>query len=357
VFAENILNYMYKKEKLDNKQLELVYSLFNGIKDFNWEINLVKEVFNALETYSNEKKIWLTEERNPVSYEEYFSKEHIYTEDSKMILKSDEDTVNNEVVFDNYGMAINLVYEDGSSKRQYVLFKDYTNYTYLASDGYWVYCFYGKDLLRISIEGEKETLYTFAQDIKLHDNTIHLPYESEFVFLDYDILLFKEIINDSAYIHRMYLPEKKIDSFKLNLSGDEYAWLGFGNFEVYSYEYAGEIRYYNELKGQKSSNHILFYAVNPEYLNKAKMLKENLDLCYKLYRKYLFVDSEEEMKSEMAEALENPVAYNDAIKKLKWIIASEYGVEEKANYDLNVLTGQTKIRHLNPFLPPEGFPF
>lgn len=354
IFSDNILNYMFEKEKLDNKQLELLYALFNGIKDPNSKMNI--GVLKVLESYSNDEKIWIVEERNPVSYEEYFSQEHIYTDQSQITIKSNEETSYNEIVFDEYGMAVNLVYETGESKKQYVLFGNYTTHTYLASDGYWVYCISGKELLRISVEGEKEVLYTFDKDIKLHDNSTHLPYEDDFPIIDYDILLFKEIVDGTIYIHRMYLPEKKIDSFKLSLNSDEYAWLGFGNFEVFTSDDYEMKRNYNGLVGQKSSNHILYYAVNPQYLAKAKILKENLDLCYKLYKKYLYVNSEEQMKSEMAIALDNPVAYNYEVKRLKWIIASEYGIEERVNYDLNVLTGEVKIEYLKPFLPIEGFP-
>lgn len=354
LFAENILNYMYEKEKLDNKQLELVQALFDGIKNIEWGINLVKNVFNVLKSYSNDEKIWFIEERNPVSYEEYFSKEHIYTEESETKINNTKDTVVNEIVFDEYGMAVNVVYEDNTAKKQYVLFGDYTNYNYLASDGYWVYCFYGKDLLRISIEGEKETLYTFAEDITSSmSNEDYLTY---FKFIDYDIALFKEVKDDILYIHRLYLPEKKLDTFKTKLIGDQHSWFGFGNWIIIKYDYFGTSRDSHDIKPQTSSNQILFFAVNPEYLNKVKKLKENPDLCYKLYKKYLSVNSEEEMKQEMAEAFENPVDYNSSgVQKLIWIIENEYKINKQANYNLNVLTGEIKISYVAPVINPEGF--
>lgn len=357
-FAENILDFMFTKQKLDNSQLELVNSLLNGVKEIYWANKKVMNVYLILKEYSNDERSWIVEERSPLSYEEYFSKEHIYTEKSNTTIKSDLEILQSEILFDEYGMAVNLIFAADKAKKQYVLFGDYSNYIYLASDGYWVYCILGKDLLRVSIDGNREVLYSFKEEVQIHDyKTSYLVYDTEFKFIDYDIALFKEIIDNNMYIHRMYLPEKKIDSFKLDLTSEEYTWLGFGNFEPHLDKYGDETCYYNELVGQKSSNHILYYAVNPEYLSKAKMLKENLDLCYELYRKYLYVNTEEEMKAEMAEALENPLSDIESVKKLKWIIASEYKVEERVNYDLNVLTGEIKINHLDPLLPEDGFPF
>ena len=79
-FAENILDFMFTKQKLDNSQLELVNSLLNGVKEIYWANKKVMNVYLILKEYSNDERSWIVEERSPLSYEEYFSKEHIYTE-------------------------------------------------------------------------------------------------------------------------------------------------------------------------------------------------------------------------------------------------------------------------------------
>ncbi len=350
-FGENILNYMFEKQKLNNDQLDLLFSLLNGVEEIYWANKNVMKVYLSLKQYSNDERIWIVEERNPLSYEEYFSKEHTYDEKSKTAIKGKEKEYYYSVVIDEMGMAISL-----ADKKQYVLFGDFKDYTYLASDGYWIYCAVGKDLMRISIESEKEVLFTFAEKIEL--NTENVEYSSEMEFIDYDIILFKEIIDDTLYIHRLYVPDKKLDTFETGLTADEYRLFGFGNWINVKYDYFEESRLSQELKSQTSSSHILFYAVNPEYIGKVEELKQNPELCYKLYRKYLYVDSEDEMKEEMTEAFENPFDYSIyGVKKLVWIIENEYKVNRYVNYVIDVSTKEIKMTYIDPVITVEGFPY
>jgi hypothetical protein len=70
----------------------------------------------------------------------------------------------------------------------------------------------------------------------------------------------------------------------------------------------------------------------------------------------LSINSEEDMKQEMAEPFENPVDYNSSgVQKLIWIIENEYKINKQANYNLNVLTGEIKISYVAPVINPEGF--
>ena len=132
----------------------------------------------------------------------------------------------------------------------------------LASDGYWTYVGCEKEVYRININGEKETLYTLNAE-----GYLNRPY-IDFVMLDYDVALLSEVIDDKMYIHRIYLPEKKIETFETMVTGIATKESGI-------------------IIEQKSSNHILYFGINPAYLEKVDYLKQHQDLLIDLYKKHI----------------------------------------------------------------------
>ncbi len=323
-FSTNILNYLYEKMTPDDKQLKLIHSLFEGVKDIKSN-NLAKKILKALDDYAGEEKLWIVEERETVSYQDYYSKEHIYNKDSMPAIKSSKEAVSIYVSFDEFGMTVNLALnqEHTDIKTQHVFFGkfDYKNMSVLASDGYWSYIQEGYELFRINIYGEKEILFNYSED------SFKIWSYFDFKLIDYDVVLFTEIKDDVLYIHRIYLPEKKIDTFKTMLSGIACKESG--------------------LDQQTSSNHILYIGINPSYLEKVEYLKKHQNLYLNLYKKHINQNLDEETKKSLLECLDNPID-NSGVKDLKEIIVKEYGIHTYAKYDLNLLTAETKIKQVAP---------
>jgi hypothetical protein len=333
-FASNVLNYLFEKKTPNKEQIELIYSLFDGVKEIRAKSALVKKILVALDNYSYDEKIWIVEERETVSYEEYFSKEHLYSEETVPTIKPNEEAVAAYVSFDELGMLVNVVmnYEYTDIKKQYVLFGqfDYNNTATLASDGYWTYVGCEKEVYRININGEKEILYTLDAE-----GYSKRPFV-DFVMLDHDVALLSEVIDDKMYIHRIYLPEKKIETFETMVTGIATRESGI-------------------VIEQKSSNHILYFGINPAYLEKVDYLKQHQDLLIDLYKKHIDKNLDEEEKRYLLETLENPID-SSAVKKLKEIIEKEYGIYSSGRYDYNVLTKKTEFKQYVPEYP-QGIPW
>lgn len=321
-FANNILKYLYEKQTPNNQQLELINSLFDGVKDIKTNNPTTKKILKALDDYSNVEKIWVVKERESISYEEYYSKEHLYSEETMPKIVSKEASWKTAMVFDEFGMYVNILFDVDNSIKQYVLFKeiDYPNIQPLTSDGYWTYIKQKNELFRININGEIEELFTFGKEFP---SGVYF----DFKLIDYDVALFNEIKDDVLYIHRIYLPENKIDTFKTMLSGIACKESG--------------------LDQQTSSNHILYIGINQAYLEKVEYLKLHQDLYLNLYKKHINQNLDEETKKSLLECLENPID-SSGVKDLKEIIVKEYGIHTYTKYDLNILTDETKVKQVAP---------
>ncbi len=321
-FANNILKYLYEKQTPNNQQLELINSLFDGVKDIKTNNPTTKKILKALDAYSNEEKIWVVKERESISYEEYYSKEHLYSEETMPKIVSKETSWKTAMVFDEFGMYVNILFDVNNSIKQYVLFKefDYQNNQPLASDGYWTYIKQENELFRININGEIEELFTFEKEFP---SGVYF----DFKLIDYDVALFTEIIDDTMYIHRIYLPEKKIDTFKTMLSKIACKEAGISQ--------------------QISSNHILYFGINQAYLEKVDYFKQHQDLLIDLYKKHINKNLNDTEKKYLLETLDNPID-SSGIKDLQDIISKEYGIYSSGTYDYNISTKTTQFK---PYIP------
>lgn len=321
-FANNILKYLYEKQTPNNQQLELINSLFDGVKDIKTNNPTTKKILKALDDYSNEEKIWVVKERESISYEEYYAKEHLYSEETMPKIVSKEASWKTAMVFDEFGMYVNILFDVNNSIKQYVLFKefDYQNNQPLASDGYWTYIKQENELFRINIKGEIEELFTFEKEFP---SGVYF----DFKLIDYDVALFTEIIDDTMYIHRIYLPEKKIDTFKTMLSKIACKEAGISQ--------------------QTNSNHILYFGINQAYLEKVDYFKQHQDLLIDLYKKHINKNLNDTEKKYLLETLDNPID-SSGIKDLKDIISKEYGIYSSGTYDYNISTKTTQFK---PYIP------
>lgn len=147
-YWNNIKEYLEKKvipneeeSKLINYLIDNCDEVYTYIHAANFTSRTLKKLMN------NEEKIWYVPQWESVSYDQYYSQEHFYTEDNlNKMLSTDK---NNFAYFDadedGYKVVVSYTDENYSTKyeEQYIICGDYQNYlvdNYLdCDDGYWHY--------------------------------------------------------------------------------------------------------------------------------------------------------------------------------------------------------------------------
>lgn len=324
-YWNNIKEYLEKKvipneeeSKLINYLIDNCDEVYTYIHAANFTSRTLKKLMN------NEEKIWYVPQWESVSYDQYYSQEHFYTEDNlNKMLSTDK---NNFAYFDadedGYKVVVSYTDENYSTKyeEQYIICGDYRNYlvdNYLdCDDGYWHYYLADKMIKRFSYKGEYEDIYQLNDDCKLNNMFV----------VDHDIMYCLIENNGEYIILRIYLPEMKVDIFDNVIDKDIFI------------EKAGIVVPY-------SSKYLQYSGYNPKYLEKVEELKNDKEKCIQLFNKYDIDISEDELK-EMFEKGMNV--------KLRTVLLKEYGIDIIADYMYNIETEETTYRENNVEMAEQG---
>lgn len=326
-YWNNIKEYLDKKVIPNNEESKLIIYLIDNCDEVYTYIHAANFTSRTLkDLMNNEEKIWYIPQWEIVSYDQYYSQEHFYTEDNlNKMLSADK---NNFAYFDadedGYKVVISYIDENYSTKykEQYIICGDYRNYLgdnfVDCDDGYWHYYLADNMIKRFSYKGESEDIY------QLKDGEI---LNNMFV-IDHDIMYCLVENNDEYIILRIYLPEIKIDIFDDVIDKEIFV------------DNAGIVV-------PHSSKYLQYCGYNPKYLEKVEELKNDKEKCIQLFNKYDIEVSE----IEIDEMFENKKSMN---VKLRSVLLKEYGIDIIADYMYNIETKETTYKENKVELTEQG---
>lgn len=290
------------------KKIAIIFLLFAicfGCNTNNVEDDIVNE----------DNSIWIINQYQPLSYDEYYSKERkiinyqlLQAKDSSLdVYYSSDDNGLFVTTFEKNSM-INDFSKDYKEKQYFVKGNFYQFYeSEAASDGYWFY--YGKtdkadqstrQLVRVNYKGEEEIIIDKYLDDK---------YDSVYL-IDRDVLLAVRKDTDDISFELYYLNGLHMEEIKTDVKRNAFV----------------------EITEQPSSYHIYFEAVNPQYeecLNKLENDKLLLDSLLNKYEYKLIEDKE---------------AYNNHV--MVYIIYKEYNIAKIAEFDYDIINKNLSYKPL-----------
>ena len=249
------------------------------------------------------------------SYEEYYSKLHVYYQRSNNQLLFKEKNKSNDVLCNKDGITMEVTTYDDVKNTYKIADGDYRNYQYISyfSDGYWFY-FYVLDegekvqqFVRVNLKCEKQTIIEDMGRSDLTDVEGNLfPAE----IIDHNVMLIACTNVKGVVIKRIYLPDMTIESIETPIS----IFKGFLE--------------------QINSNHIYYLGINPEYHKKYMELKSDKDFSDTLLEKYKLINIHPKVKEKYLDTETNEF--------IRYIIYKEYGVSMYCSYSYDFVTKETK---------------
>lgn len=322
VYKLLINDYLCLKGKPTSQQCDFAMSILDIIEQniIEDEYDTKKEGINniriSLNYIKEGKYIWNIPEQKYISYKEYYSTVHNYSEENM-----------NGYNLGYYGKLTEeglTVYKDSTDniELQIVYFQnfDYNKYNGFRTplkngdnffDGYWFYYLTNlTDINRININGEIEEI--LSNDI-LNGRTIH----STFI-LDNKIL-YTVVINedDTLTVYRIYLPDKKIEQYELK-------------DDKYRYGYIDTLI-------PEDSNHLNFVTINPECIKKVQEIKSDKDLVYSI------LNQSEDFNKNDSNIYEYDQLYEKYIGTICKYISQKYNISYYTYLSYNINTKEEII--------------
>ena len=308
---QSVENYLYSIRVVNKQQSEALLPIMDKIYDYmnNYETEYLF-VRRSLQHSAKGEYIWDIPKQSTMSYEQYYSTLHYYSDDN---INSLGKNVRGEL-FLNAGVSI---YNDNYEMvdNQYCVYGNFSSmYTYrgigndCGFDGYWFYYIDTTvpQVCRMSIYGDVQIVLT-SEDL----NGIS-PYSA--IVVDSDILYTYVQDGNNVTIYRVYMPEKTIDS----------------------YTTVSNMDYFFRIFVPKDSEHLRYYHENPEYVDKLAEIKNDKEALYKLISKYEKVNKEYYDQTSIEEIL----SWHSL---LEYSIKQEYGIRAYCYYDYNLKTRELTV--------------
>lgn len=314
VYWNNIKQYLYSKTVPNNEESELIIYLIDNCSEVYTYVHEANFTSRTLKKLMSEEKIWLVTSWQSLSYEDYYSKERYYNQDSKNTMYS----INKELAYfegdiDGYKVVVSCQENFQTKyKEQYIICGDYSEYNngFTFDDGYWHYFLLESEIVRLSYKGKKEVIYSLSENEKIRD----------FIVLEHDIAYYLVEKDNKLVFYRTYLPEMKTEMF-VNVIVDD------------------RLQSWTNLLIPKSNYYISYVGYEPKFFEITEQLKDDIDKCYLLYEKYGIVLTDE-MKIKMVNSLNDP---ENADIYYRSVILKEYGVDKYAKYEYNINSKETVV--------------
>lgn len=292
------------------KKIAIIFLLFAIC--FGCNSNDVKD-----DIVNEDNSIWIINQYQPLSYDEYYSKERETEIINYQLLQAKDSSLDVYYSSDDNGLFVttfeknSMINDFGKDYKEKQYFAKGNYYQFYeseaASDGYWFY--YGKtdkadqstrQLVRVNYKGEEEIIIDKYLDDK---------YDSVYL-IDRDVLLAVRKDTDDISFELYYLNGLHMEEIKTDVNRNAFV----------------------EITEQPSSYHIYFEAVNPQYeecLNKLENDKLLLDSLLNKYEIKLIEDKE---------------AYNNHV--MVYIIYQEYNIAKIAEFDYDIINKNLSYKPL-----------
>ncbi len=280
------------------------------------------------ETIDYDKYCWEVPTIVDETYEQYYSKEHIYYQRSVNQLLFKEKINGYSFDCSGNGIILHVINEEGKTTDYQIATGDYKNCldASLFDDGYWFY-FYTLDsdnnikgLIRVNLKGEKEIIFEDIVDSGIMNFHGYIEGKSTKV-LDHNVMI-AICENDSGMsIKRIYLPDMTIEEYETPLLKD-------------TVEY--------ETLEQINTKHIYYKGIDPDYYAKYLELKEDKVLADSLIEKYNLANAYEGVKDDYLN-----YHLNDVCRYILW---QEYGLYAYSSYDLDMESKETTIKQIESYV-------
>ncbi|MDO4377781.1 MAG: hypothetical protein Q4C64_01350 [Erysipelotrichia bacterium] len=326
-YWDNIKEYLYDKVVPNKKESELIIYLVDNCEEVYTYIHQANFTDRTLKKLLTEEKIWYVPQWQSVSYEQYYSQEHFYTDSSVNEMLSADKNFFAYFDADEDGYKVVVCYEVDSQtkyKEQHIICGDYQKYNNLASiydcdDGYWHYYLADNIIGRLNYKGETEEIYQLKEGEQ---------FRGMFV-LEHDIAYYLIENNNDLIICRTYLPEMKTDVFDGIIT--DKSIMSWTNLEV-----------------PPSSNYLAYSGYNPQYLEITAEFQNDRNEWYQLYDKYSYMLSQYNRDEILDRALDGDVRYRS-------VLLREYGIDFYATFLYNIVTETTTyITHEADFSNAQG---
>ncbi|MDO4378653.1 MAG: hypothetical protein Q4C64_05830 [Erysipelotrichia bacterium] len=290
---QTVLNYLSEKVNPDKQQCDMVLSILNKIDDKLSKIEDERYIYvkQSLEMKFNGQYIYDIPQWDSLSYEQYYSTVHNYTDDNLNDIGNSIKAYKDEI-----GIGVAKYANSGEIEIvQYILFGDFDKYEFMGNeyshpsylytstdrsstltisskanfDGYWYYYFTQDEsrnyngLYRISINNETEEIISTNE---LNGKDILTAF-----VVDHDVLYTYIEDKDSKTVYRIYLPEMKKDTYTLDIpQGPLFALLV-----------------------PQDNQHLKYQTYSQEFLKKYAELKNDKDGLYELLNKHVAMNKDE----------------------------------------------------------------
>ena len=261
---------------------------------------------------------WEVPTINDETYDEYYSKDHVYYQrsENQLLFKDKIDGYSLECS----GNGIVLQVTNGDSYQ--IATGDYKNYkdASLFHDGYWFY-FYTteaddiKGLVRVNLKNEEQVIFEDISESGLMNFNGYIESKTVKV-LDHNVMIAICEKEDSMVIKRIYLSDMTVEEFETPLIKD-------------TVEY--------EVLEQVNTKHIYCKGVDPDYYAKYLELKDNKELADSLLDKYDFENADDYLDYHL----------NDVCRYIIW---QEYGLYAYSTFDLDVEGKETTIKQIESYI-------
>ncbi len=308
---QSVEYYLYSIRVVNKEQSEALLVIMDKIYDYmnNYETDYLF-VRRSLQHSAKGECIWDIPEQSTVSYEQYYSTIHYYSDD-------DINSAGDKIVGQLFLNAAVNIYDENYEliDNQYCVYGNFSNSNTYRSigndygfDGYWFYYIDTTvpQVCRMNIYGETQVILTSEE---LNGKS---PYSA--IVVASDILYTYVQDGDNVTIYRVYLPDKTIDSYTTESSID----------------------YYFKVLVPKDSEHLRYYHENPEYVAKLSEFKNDKEALYELISKYEKVNKEYYDETSIDEIL----SWHSL---LEYSIKQEYGIRAYCYYDYDLKTKELTV--------------
>ncbi len=258
------------------------------------------------------------------TFEQYYSREHVYYQRSENQLLFKEKNNGYAFVCDEKGIVLQVTSEQGKVTDYKIAEGNFTGYkdAVLYHDGYWFY-FYTTDdsgniegFVRVNLKGEQQVIFEDIAQSGIMNSNGYIQNDC-LKILDHNVMLAVCEATTGIVIKRYYLPDMTIEEYASPLI-------------------KGTVEYH--LSEQINAEHIYYKGIDPNYYAKYSGLKADKQLADSLIDKYNLNSAYNNVKEKYLDYCLDDIC--------RYVIWQEYGLYAYSTFDLNTGNKETSIKQI-----------